>query len=221
MNDLKDLEKRIKSASEKEEGFHIFSSVMRRAIFRELTRFLCRTASSIATATGIEVRSVIWHLEKLRRAGYVDSADRGKKYYIVPGLIHLEDVPLFSILGRKNARKLLKIVWNGCVPISQIKISKSTLYRIVRMLENLEIIERGGERRKYLCATEKLMELVDKYDKIGKDFKRDFVKRIEMKGFEVKVIGTVGYEVKIRVSGMENFTMGVFISPLRTTLEVL
>ncbi len=221
MNGLEELKRRIKSVTEEEKGFHIFSNERRRAIFRELSRLPCRTSSSIAKATGIEVRSVIWHLEKLRREGFVDSVNLGKKYYIIPGLIFLEDMPFFSLLGRREVRKLLKMIWGGCVPISQIRISKSTLYRITNELENFGVVEKSGDKCKYICPTEKLQELVDKYDKVGRDFKKEFLKRIEVRGFEVEVIGTVGYELKIRVRGMENFTMGVFISPLRTALEVL
>ncbi len=221
MKDLQKLKERIEKAEEEKKGFHIFSCERRRKIFEELTKLPCRTSSSLSRITGIEVRSVIWHLEKLRRGGFVDVVKEGKKYYIVPGLIYLEDVPFFSLLSLKNVKKLLKIIWGGCVPISEINMRKSTLYRIVNHLKSMDMVELGGERRKLLCPTEKLGEMAEKYDKIGRDFKRDFLKKIESRGFEIKVIGTVNYKLKLRVTGMDNFNMSIYISPVRTALEVL
>ena len=221
MMDLRKLQEKIKEAREEEKGFHLFSSKRRRDVFKELTRLPCRTASSLSKVTGIEVRSVIWHLGKLHRAGFVDLVESNKKYYIVPGLIYLEDIPFFSLLSLNNAKKLLKIIWGGCVPISNIRMGTSTIYRLVNRLKSMGLVELEGERRKLLCPTEKLGEMAEKYDKIGRDFKREFLKKIESKGFEIEVIGTVNYELKIRVTGMDNFNMSIFISPVRTALEVL
>ena len=221
MRDLTKLQEIIKAAKKEERGFHIFSNERRRVIFRELTRLPCRTSSSLSKSTGIEIRSVIWHLEKLHREEFVDIAKRGKKYYIVPNLIYLDDIPFFSLLSIKNAKKLLKTIWSGCVPISEINMGKSTLYRLVDNLKSLQMVGIEGQKRKLLCPTEKLIFMAEKYDKIGHDFKRDFLKKIESRGFEIEVLGTVNYELKIRVTGLDSFNMSVFISPVRTALEVL
>ncbi len=221
MRDIKKLQEKIKGVKKEAKGFHIFSNERRREIFRELTRLPCRTSSSISKATGIEVRSVVWHMEKLHHEGFVDVVEKGKKYYIVPGLIYLEDLPFFSLLSLNNAKKLLKTIWDGCVPISEINIGKSTLYRLINCFKSLNIVDVEGQRRKLLCPTEKLSEIVEKYDEIGRDFKRDFLKKIETRGFEIEVLGTVNYELKIRIAGIDNFSMSIFISPVRTALEVL
>jgi hypothetical protein len=71
-----------------------------------------------------------------------------------------------------------------------------------------------------VCGTENLRKLVEKYDLIGKKYKKSFLKHIETRGFSVRVLGTVNYELKIHITGMETFTMGIFISPLRTAMEV-
>ena len=105
--------------------------------------------------------------------------------------------------------------------MAEMKMGKSTLYRLLGILKSLELVDIEGQRKKLICATEKLMNMMEKYDKIGRDFKKVFLKKIESRGFEIKVVGTVNYELKIRVEGMDNFNMSIFISPVRTALEVL
>ncbi len=215
-----ELEKIIKREEDNVRGIHIFSNKNRREIFRELTKFPCRTSSSLSKILGIDVRSVEWHLKKLESLEYVISLKKNKKYYCIKDLVREEDLPFFTLLGKAGIRNIIKNVINGCKEINSFEIKRATLYRYLSELKTLKIISVIGTKRKMLCPTNKLEGIMEKYDEIGREYKRIILKKLDMKGYEIEVIGTVNYELKIRISGVEDFNMGIFISPLRTILEV-
>ncbi|NPA75134.1 MAG: helix-turn-helix transcriptional regulator [Euryarchaeota archaeon] len=215
------LEEKIKKASETGgEGYHIFSNENRRNIFRELTRRACRTTSSLAASTGIDSKVVVWHLNKLKKHGFVHEWKKGRLYYYPVELIKPDDLELFRILNSKDARIIMLHASKGCIEIANIPCSKSTLYRYLKIFSDMELIEISGLRKKYLCGTEKLANLLEQYDVRGMNYKKRFLKYVEKRGFNVRIVGTINYELKIEFSGLENFTMGIYISPLRTAMEV-
>ncbi len=218
---LKELEKRIKGAIEDQSyGYHIFANENRRLVFRELTKRPCRTASSLSSALGMDTKVILWHLSKLREATLITTWKSGRTYYWPVELVRTKDLELFKILNSTDARKILLHAHKGCIEIKNIPVKSSTLYRYLKIYADMGLIDISGYGKKYMCGTELLKKMVEKYDLIGKKYKKTFIKKIETRGFSIRIMGTVNYEVKIEVSGMENFTMGIFISPLRTAMEV-
>ncbi len=218
---IKDLEEKIKkSASEDTRGLHLFSSRTRRDVYRELSRLPCRTSSSIGTSLGVDSRVVEWHLKKIRKGGFVEMWRSGKTYFYIPQLLDVSDLEFFSLLNNRGIRTIVRYVLEGCRQIKEIPLARSTLYRHLGTLEDADIITINRGSRGYVCATPQLLRLREKYAAKGPNFKREFVKMLEIPGFTVTVIGEVAHELKLEVKGLENFTMGVFISPLETALEV-
>ncbi len=215
-----DLEKMMRAEEENVKGIHIFSNRNRREIFTQLTKFPCRTSSSLSKILDIDVRDVEWHLKKLESLGFVFSWKKNKKYYGVKDLVMEDDMLFFSLLGRNGMKDIVRNLMGGCKEIGSFEIKKSTLYRYLNELKSLDIVNIIGTRRKMVCATNKLNKMIEKYDEIGREYKKTILKKLEMRGYEIEVIGTVDYELKIRIRGVEDFSMGIFISPLRTVLEV-
>ncbi len=216
-----DLEKKIKkSATEEVRGLHIFSNEKRRAVYRELTRRPCRTESSIARAARVDVKVASWHLWKLMHEGYVAYQTLERRCYYVPELVDTVDLNFFHLLNSPVARRLVRYALDGCKEIKKIRTPKSTLYRYLSLLEEQGYIYRKKYRGAYMCANNSLLRLAEKYEERGMNFKREILKKLEYPGFHVRVLGEVNHELKIEISGLETFTMGVFISPLITSLEV-
>ncbi len=205
-----------------EKGYHIFSNPSRREIFQELTRAPAQTSSSVAKKLGVDVQNVEWHLGKLSREGFVGSVEINKKLYYPIGLMRVEDAPLFQLLNTKGGWIVVNSLIGRCRDMKFLHrhISQSTAYRVVNALKSMGVVEVHKGSKRLICLNDRFKDLREEYEKMGFEFKRDFLKRIEIRGYSVEVIGTYGYETKIRVSGMENFTLGIYISPLRTILEV-
>ena len=220
---LRGIEKIVKGEEEEElEGYHIFSNGNRREVYRELTRRPCVTSSQISQSAGINVRNVIWHLGKLKREGFVGEL-RGRRHLYYPlHLVMESDLSLFSILNSKQGRKIVRSLYFGCKSIQELEenISHTTLYRILKKLKDMEMINIHRGRRSLVCLEEEFFRKVEDYDKLGLEFKKKFMEKIETRGYTVELIGTYDYEVKLRISGREKFTMGIFISPIRTSLGV-
>ncbi len=218
---IKDLERRIKGTTEEEtRGLHIFSPRTRRDVYRELSRLPCRTSSSISRSLGIDARVVEWHLKKLHGEGFVETWIRGRRYYYIPSLVDLGDLEFFALLNRKSVRVIVRYLLEGCREIRDIPVPRSTLYRDLRLLENMDMVLANRGTRSYVCPGDKLKRMKEKYNERGANFKRELVKMLEYPGFSVVVLGEVNHELKLEINGLENFTMGVFISPLETSLEV-
>jgi len=218
---INDLEARIKKSKvEQSRGLHIFSNMRRRAIYRTLTKLPCQTESSIAKHNTIDVKVARWHLWKLAQAGYVAVQELDKRYYYVPELVDIGDLRFFSELNSKEARKLILFVRDGCRALKEIKVPKSTLYRYIKIFESMGYIRKVRNQSSYVCPSEPLFELGEKSEEKGMNFKREFMKKIEAPGFHVRVLGELNHELKLEVYGLERFTMGVYISPLETALEV-
>ncbi len=218
---LKSLEERIKKAgSGGGEGYHIFSNERRREIFRELTRRPCRTVSSLASTLSTDTKVVSWHITKMMEKKLVSRWKAGRTYYYPAELVRPGELELFRILNSKEARKIINHAYHGCTSLEKLPVQRTTMYRYLKIYEEMELIELSGARKKYMCGTEKLKSMVEEYDLIGKNYKKKFLELVEKRGFHVRVIGTVNYELKIEFTGLENFTMGIYISPLRTAMEV-
>ncbi len=218
---LQDLERKIKeSKGEEIYGLHIFSNKNRREVFRELTRLPCRTSSSIGKSLGMDARVVEWHLKKMKNVGFVDEWKDKRRYYYVLGLVDPIDLPFFKALNSKDARIIIMYAINGCRKISDIPVARSSFYRHVKLFQECGIIEVGGASGSYICPTEKLKKMVERYETLGMNYKREIVKKLEVEGFHVNVLGVVKNELKLEITGMENFNMGVFISPIYTAMEV-
>ncbi len=218
---LKELEKWIKvSKSEDVRGIHIFSNPIRRSIYRELTRLPCRTASSIAIKLGVDYRVVLWHLLKLENSGFVSRWVEHKTYFFVPYLVDLHDLEFFSLLNSKAVKMIIRYIYGGCRMVNEIPVPKSTLYRYVAKLKQMEYVYSPKDSRGYICPSKSLIELIERSKDKGTNFKREFPKLLEYPGFHVRVLGEIDNELKLEVYGIESFTMGVFISPFITSMEV-
>ncbi len=218
---IQDLERKIKeSKGEEIYGLHIFSNKNRRMVFRELTKLPCRTSSSIAKLLNLDPKVAEWHLKKLEDGEYVKTWREGRRYYYVPGLVDVMDLPFFKALNSKDARKIILYVLNGCRKASDIPVSSSTFYRYINLFERWDLVQIGGFKCSYICPTKKMKSMIERYEEQGMNYKREIVKKLENEGFHVKVLGIVKYELKLEIGGMENFNMGIFISPLHTSLEV-
>ena len=215
------LEQRIKnSQTNLTYGYHVFSNENRRMIFREITHRQCQTSSSIASLLGLDVKVVNWHLKKLVEERYVDIWVNGRNYYYVPGLMRIDDLPVFRMFNSREARKIALYAVRGCRDIKKIPVAKTTLYRYLTQFAKMGLLYLKGYERKYVCGTDEFKTMIEIYDKIGVDYKHEFLKCVESKGFSAKIVGTVNYELKVEINGLENFTMGIFISPMRTAMEV-
>ncbi len=218
----KALEDILRIEPEELKGYHIFSNPLRRAIFRELTRKPCVTSSFLGKKLGTSASAVEWHLKKLMSEDYIGFAGVNKKLYYPKELILEEDTGIFSVLNASIGSQIVRNLLGGCKSIEYFQgiFNSSTLYRNLRRLQALELIEKIRGRKVLYCLTERIPRKLGEYDKIGIDFKKRMLERISLRGYEVEIIGTYGYEVKLRIRGQENFSMGFFISPMRTTLEV-
>ncbi len=207
---------------EETRGYHIFSNRNRRELYRELTRAPCQNSSMLSSSTGVKPANVVWHMRKLEKEGYVNVHRLGGEVFYPAGLVAVEDVPLFYLINRKSAAQVIKALLYRCRGTDELleNISRATFYRVLRELKNLDIVETGRGTKSWVCLKDSFLQKIEEYDKRGLSFKREFIKRMEKGGYEVEVIGTYGYEVKLRILGREKFTMGIYISPLRTSLEV-
>jgi DNA-binding MarR family transcriptional regulator len=220
----KELEEIIKTLEEEEgeRGLHFFSNRNRRNVFREITRAPCQTSSSVARKLGVDVQIVEWHLKRLVREGFVVERNLKKKVYYPKDLIREDDVPLFYLLNTKGGWTVVHSLFRKCRDLSflQRHLSRATVYRVLRELRKLDLVEEMRGTRKLVCLKEDFYKMMEDYDKIGLDFRRKFIKSIEFRGYSIEIIGTYNYETKIRVRGVENFTLGIYISPLKSILGV-
>ncbi len=224
MKITKELEEIIKTLEEDEgeKGLHLFSNRNRRYVFRELTRAPCQTSSSIARRLGVDIQIVEWHLKRLSREGYVGDRRIKKKIYYPEDLIKEEDLPLFSLLNNKGANLIVRSLYRKCREISFLErhLSRATVYRVIKELKNMGFVEDMKGTHRLICLNDEFYEKVGEYDRIGLEFKKKFIKKIEFRGYVVEIIGTYNYETKIRVRGVEKFTLGIYISPLKSILGV-
>ncbi len=206
---------------EKERGFHIFANKHRRDVFRELTRAPCQTSSAIAKTLNYDVQDVEWHLRKLIENGFVEKREHKKRLFYPSGLVMDEDVPLFALINKKSGWLIVNSLKERCrdMPFLYRHVSRSTAYRVVDELRTLGLIEEMKGSKRLICLNENFYDKIEKYDAIGIEFKKKFINRVERRGYRVEVIGTYKYELTIRIFGIENFTLGIYISPLRTILE--
>ncbi len=206
---------------EEEKGFHIFANKHRRDAFRELTRAPCQTSSALAKALGYDVQDVEWHLKKLMKEGFVEKREYKKKLFYPSELIMKEDIPLFALLNTKSGWLIVNSLREKCrdMPFLYRHVSRATAYRIVKELRILGFLEEMKGTKRLICLNDNFYDKIEKYDALGIDFKKRFIEKIEKRGYSVEVIGTYNYEVTIRIVGIENFTLGIYISPLRTILE--
>ena len=204
-------------------GLHVLSNEIRRNVFRELSKTPCRTASSVAKDMGMEVRRIEWHMEKLRRSDYLGRAVSGKKVYYPKGLVREEDIGLFQSLNIESVNRVMRSLLLGCRDMNYLieRTSHATAYRAVRVLKNFGLVEVHKGRGRVVCLSPKFFQLREDYDKIGMDFKRELMKKLERGGYTAEIVGTYGYEVIVRVQGHEDFTLSFFTSPLRTLLGVI
>ncbi len=224
MKITKELEEIIKTLEEGEEerGLHLFSNKNRRYVFRELTKAPCQTSSSIARKLNMDVQIAEWHLKRLGREGYVGEVEIRKKVYYPIELVKEEDLPLFTLLNNRNANLIVKSLFRRCRDIQflQRHVSRATVYRVLRKLKDMDLIEDMKGTRRLVCLNDNFYRKMEEYDKMGLEFRRKFIKKIEFRGYSVEIIGTYNYETKIRVKGVENFTVGIYISPLKSILGV-
>ncbi len=215
------LQKLIKE-EEIERGYHIFSNRHRREIFRELTRAPCQTSSSLMRKLGYDVQNVEWHLKRLMREGFVDLKIYKKKLFCPSELIFEEDIPLFHLLNTRSGWIIVRSLVDRCrdMPYLSKHASRATAYRVVDTLKSLNLVDVSKGTRKMICLNEGFYEKMDMYSVQGSEFKKNFIKRIEKRGYSAEIVGSYDYEIIIRLSGMENFTLGIFISPLKTILGV-
>jgi len=220
----KELEEIIKTLEEEEgeRGLHFFSNRNRRNVFREITRAPCQTSSAIARRLSVDVQIVEWHLKRLIREGFVKDANMRKKVYYPRDLVREEDVPLFYLLNSKSGKIIVNSLFRRCRDLSflQRHLSRGTVYRVLRELKRLNLIEEMRGTKKLVCLKDDFYRKMEDYDKIGLEFRKKFIKSIEFRGYTIEIIGTYNYETKIRVKGVENFTLGIYISPIKTILGV-
>lgn len=213
--------KNLIKEEEEERGFHIFANKHRRDIFRELTRAPCQTSSSLARALGYDVQDVEWHLKKLMENGFVEKRELKKKLFYPSELVMEEDIPLFALLNTKSGWLIVNSLKERCrdMPFLYRHVSRSTAYRVISNLRTLGFLDEMKGTKRLICLNDNFYEKIEKYDVMGIEFKKRFIERIEKRGYSVEVIGTYKYELTIRILGMENFTLGIYISPMRTILE--
>ncbi len=216
-----DLKKLIRE-EEEERGLHIFSNRHRREIFRELTRAPCQTSSSLSRTLSYDVQTVEWHLKKLKNEGFVDYKIQGKKLFYPMDLVMEQDIPLFHLLNTKSGWLITRALFEKCreMPYLYRHVSRASAYRVVEKLRNMNLLREMKGARKLVCLTDEFYEKVEMYGAYGSEFKKNFLKRVEFRGYTAEVVGTYDYEVIIRISGTENFTLGIFISPMKTILGV-
>ncbi len=205
-----------------EVGVHPLSNRTRRAVLRELTRKPCQTATAVATKLGANVQNVQWHLKKLEEYDFVKSFKKSRIRYYPAELISAEDLDMFSLIAGKNGWLVVKSLLSRCREINFLSrhMGKSTAYRILAELKKNGYVEEIRSSRAIYCLSDKFHSKLEYYDKRGLEFRKIFLKKIELRGYRVEIVGTVNYETKIRIEGYEKFTVGIFISPLRTALEV-
>ncbi len=220
---LRGLESIVKGMEEEElRGYHLFSSRSRREIFREITRRPCINAPQISKATGMNASNVIWHIRKLMKEDYVGSYEYRSIVFYPRGLVKEEDLPLFSFLNTRSGNVIVRALFFDCKGTDELlqKFSRATLYRNLKVMQELRILEQEKGKKRLLCLTESFYKKLEEYDKIGIEFKRQFLEKLAIRGYDVDVIGIQDYEMKVRVTGKEKFTLGIYISPLRTSLGV-
>ncbi len=212
---------KLMKEEEKERGFHIFANRHRREIFKELTRAPCQTSSFLARTLGYDVQTVEWHLKKLMDFDLVSFKKMQKKLFYPVDLVREVDIPLFSLLNSKSGWIVVKSLMERCrdVPFLYRHVSRSTAYRIIKNLKNLGFIREMKGTKRLICLNDEFYNKIEEYDVLGMDFKQKFFEKIEMRGYNVEIIGSYDYQLILRVRGIENFNLGIYISPIRTILE--
>ena len=182
---IKDKEDRRETVQKR--GGKTFSNKNRRDIYSSLTLAPGMGATEISHRTLIKTNTVIWHLDRLKSAGYVvERGVGGKRVFLPEGLVPAEDIALFALLNRHQTGLLLSLALGnpGC---SQSDLSRSSemghqsVSKIMKSLESagiISIVTEGNHVRYY--PTKALSEKAENYYPKSKRFGEFLIKRMKV-----------------------------------------
>lgn len=207
----------------------IFSNMNRRSIFSALTLYPCIGAADISHLTDININTVIWHLGKLKAAGYVIERGSGARcVYLPEGLVPAEDVALFALLNRhKGGQILSKVLENPGSSQSQLAddlgIAHYSVSKAMKALESagvVSIVSEGNHIRYY--PTKTLAEMAENFYPKSKKFGDFLVRKLRDEEKEEPKVLKKGVDRIILEMGPKNarYTLETGINPYITILQM-
>jgi DNA-binding MarR family transcriptional regulator len=164
----------------------------RRAVFEFLCLKPCATPGSVAGALQLSPNAVAWHVQKLVEGGFLRRG-AGEEAY-PDGLIHPADGPVFQMLGRDMARRVLLAVMEepgqSLEPLADVvEATRQTVGRAVGALARLGFVSvvRDGRANRYY-PTELLAKKRDANGKRVRNFCENLLRRIESEGLKAQVL---------------------------------
>jgi predicted transcriptional regulator len=204
-----------------------FSNRNRRDIFSALTICPCIAPADISYIIGINVNTVIWHVEKLRASGYVIGRDIGsRRVYLPEGLIPAKDVRLFLLLNRQRGGELVSAILEnpgssqGALG-NDVGMSHQTVSKVMKEMESLgvvTVVAEGNHVRYY--PTNFFADKAEEFYPVSKKFSDYLVRKLRDEEGERPTILKKGLERMILELGpiKSRYTLEVGINPYITIL---
>jgi predicted transcriptional regulator len=162
-----------------------FSNRNRRSIFSALTMSPCIGAADISRLTGIGFNTVVWHLGKLKGAGYVIERGAGVRcVYLPEGLVPAQSIALFSLLNHQKGGLILSLAverpGNSQGELAYMSgTTNHTVSKVMKALEALgvvSVVTEGNHVRYY--PTKYLADMAEVFYSDSKRFSDYLVRKL-------------------------------------------
>ena len=98
-------------------------------------------------------------------------------------------------------------------------MSKATIYRTLARLMDINIIVwKRTTHGKIFIFSKKFHQLRDSYAEISRKFKNWVVEKLNEGNYDITLLGTIDYSIKILIEKKESFVLDIFISPINAML---
>ena len=222
------LGQNIPISLDKRKGFvSLFMNSQRRKLFHYLCRYPCSNMRMISRDMDIGLPSARWHLDHLKRMGFIEYKDIGKFKVFYPNrFIDREYAAVYALLNKDQARSLLNAVLAGPGIDHQelsvrTELGTQTLGGWIKKFEEVGMIttvKDGRNNRYFPTVLVSEMEKMERSHRIG--FKRYILNKLHQDGVNPQVSKSTGnlFILDIKV-GSDIYSLTLSLNPLRTILD--
>ncbi|MGQ9583124.1 MAG: winged helix-turn-helix transcriptional regulator [Thermoplasmatota archaeon] len=180
----------------------VLMSPMRLRIFQELCNHPCARVREVSRAVGVAAPAVLWHLERLVRAGIVRRLRvGGRSAYFPAQALEDEDIGFLAALSDAKSAGAARIILDSPgMTQRELRAAARCSGHTLRALAARGVVEclREGRNRRYYPAAA-LRQRREAFERRSRRFKQLLISLLSREGLSPEVCGWGPHSIEIRV----------------------
>jgi predicted transcriptional regulator len=203
------------------EKSRFFLSDARQKIFQKLCEIPCCTVNQLASNLSLKASGIRWHLEKLRRGGFVNKRNiRGAWLFYPTDMLTDEDIEILSLIQEQIIGNLLKQVIRKpglCQKelSTNLDIKQTSITKYLKELENIALITYvvDGKFKRYY-ATDKIIRMYSSKRRKTSVFKDNLLIKLKREMYSIEILRSTPQMLSLKLSsGFNTSILSIPINP--------